>query len=91
MLKPNNPKNYGFINSPNFPYQDRNKIPFQVMATAFFKYLKWLDITGTSRANIIGLDNSNNLRINSDYGNMYLNSNSVGNNWTFMNVNHTVS
>ena len=53
------------------------------------KYLKWLDITGTSRANIIGLDNSNNLRINSDYGNMYLNSNSVGNNWTFMNVNHT--
>jgi hypothetical protein len=43
VLKPNNPKNYGFINSPNFPYQDRNKIPYQVMATAFFKYLKWLE------------------------------------------------
>jgi hypothetical protein len=53
------------------------------------KYLKWLDITGTSRANIIGLDNYNNIRINSDYGNMYLNSNSVGNKWTFINANHT--
>lgn len=53
------------------------------------KYLKWLDITGTSRANVVGLDNYNNIRINSDYGNMYLNSNSVGNTWTFMNINHT--
>lgn len=53
------------------------------------KYLKWLDITGTSRANVVGLDNDNNIRINSDYGNMYLNSNSIGNTWTFMNMNHT--
>ena len=53
------------------------------------KYLKWLDITGTSRANIIGLDINNNIKINSDYGNMYLNSNGINNNFTFINVNNS--
>ena len=39
------------------------------------KYLKWLDVTGTSRSNVICLDNNNNLNINSDFGNIYLNTN----------------
>lgn len=53
------------------------------------KYLKWLDITGTSRANIIGLDTNNNIKLNSDYGNMYLNSNGLKNTWTFINTNNS--
>jgi hypothetical protein len=53
------------------------------------KYLKWLDVTGTSRANIIGLDNDNNVKINSDYGNIYLNSDGVKNTWTFINTNNS--
>jgi len=54
------------------------------------KYLKWLDITGTSRANIISLDNVNNVKINSAFGNLVLNSES-NNSYTFLNVNGNVS
>ena len=50
------------------------------------KYLKWLDITGTSRSNIISLDNLNNVKINSAYGDLILNSES-NNSYTFFNVN----
>jgi fibronectin-binding autotransporter adhesin len=50
------------------------------------KYLKWLDITGTSRASIISLDNSNNVNLNSAFGNLFLNS-QIGNSHTFFNVN----
>jgi len=46
------------------------------------KYLKWLDITGTSRSNVISLDNSNNVNINSDFGSIFLNSD-----YTFLNSN----
>jgi hypothetical protein len=51
------------------------------------KYLKWLDITGTSRANIIALDQENNVNINSAFGNMSINSNSPGS-YTFINNNN---
>ena len=54
------------------------------------KYLKWLDITGTSRANIISLDNVNNVKINSAFGNLVLNSESVSS-YTFLNVNGNAS
>ena len=54
------------------------------------KYLKWLDITGTSRANIISLDNVNNVKINSAFGNLVLNSESDSS-YTFLNVNGNVS
>ena len=54
------------------------------------KYLKWLDITGTSRANIISLDNVNNVKINSAFGNLVLNSES-DNSYTFLNVNGNAS
>ena len=50
------------------------------------KYLKWLDITGTSRSNIISLDNLNNVKINSAFGDLILNSES-NNSYTFFNVN----
>jgi hypothetical protein len=50
------------------------------------KYLKWLDITGTSRSNIISLDNSNNVKINSAFGDLLLNSGS-NNSFTFLNAN----
>jgi hypothetical protein len=36
------------------------------------KYLKWLDVTGTSRSNVICLDNNNNVNINSLFGNIYI-------------------
>jgi hypothetical protein len=48
------------------------------------KYLKWLDKTGTSRANIIALDDDNNVNINSAYGNMRINNNNPGS-FTFIN------
>ena len=50
------------------------------------KYLKWLDITGTSRSNIISLDNLNNVKINSAFGDLVINSES-NNSYTFFNVN----
>ena len=48
------------------------------------KYLKWLDITGTSRGNVIALDQENNVNINSAFGNMFVNSNSRSS-YTFIN------
>ncbi len=50
------------------------------------KYLKWLDITGTSRANVIALDQENNVNINSAFGDMFVNSNSPSS-YTFINNN----
>ena len=52
------------------------------------KYLKWLDKTGTSRANIIALDNDNNVNINSAYGDMKINNNNP-NSYTFINNNNS--
>ncbi len=43
ILKPNKPAQVGFINSPKFPFQDISKVPYRIMATAFFEYLKWLE------------------------------------------------
>jgi hypothetical protein len=52
------------------------------------KYLKWLDVTGTSRSNVICLDNNNNVSINSNFGSISLHSNS---NYTFLNSNLLLS
>lgn len=49
------------------------------------KYLKW--ITQSTTANIIGIDSSNNLNLNSGGGDMYINSNNGGSN-TFFNVSN---
>lgn len=43
IIKRNKPKQFGFINSPNFKFQDTRKVPYQIMATALFQYLKWLE------------------------------------------------
>ena len=52
------------------------------------KYLKWLDITGTSRSNVINLDDSNNVNLNSPLGNLYFNStNSFFNSNTLLSSN----
>lgn len=51
------------------------------------KYLKWLDNTGTSRANIITLNADNNVNINGAFGNMSINSNNPGS-YTFINHNN---
>ena len=52
------------------------------------KYLKWLDKTGTSRANIIALDGDNNVNVNSAFGNMNINSNNQ-HSYTFVNSNNS--
>jgi len=52
------------------------------------KYLKWLDNTGTSRANVISLDNYNNVNINSAFGNMNINTDKP-NSYTFVNSNNS--
>jgi hypothetical protein len=52
------------------------------------KYLKWLDKTGTSRANIIALDEDNTVNINSAYGNMRIN-NDRQDSYTFINSNNS--
>ena len=51
------------------------------------KYLKWLDITGTTRSNVIALDSNNNVNLNSANGQIYINSNNSGSN-TFINVSN---
>ena len=50
------------------------------------RYLKWLDKTGTSRANIVVLDNNNDLKINGGLGDIYINSTN-GNSATLLNAN----
>jgi hypothetical protein len=50
------------------------------------RYLKWLDKTGTSRANIVVLDDNDNLKINGGFGDIYINSTS-GNSATLLNAN----
>ena len=52
------------------------------------KYLKWLDKTGTSRANIIALDGDNNVNVNSAFGNMNINTNTPDS-YTFVNSNNS--
>jgi hypothetical protein len=49
------------------------------------KYLKWLDITGTSRSNVITLDNLNNVNFNSSLGDLIVNSSK----FMFLNINNT--
>jgi hypothetical protein len=49
------------------------------------KYLKWLDITGTSRSNVITLDNLNNVNLNSSFGDFIVTSAK----FMFLNVNNT--
>ena len=52
------------------------------------KYLKWLDKTGMSRANIIALDDDNNVNVNSAFGHMKINNGSPGS-YTFINSNNS--
>lgn len=53
------------------------------------KYLKWLDSTGTSRANIIGVDTNNDLHIRPVHinGDVFLNSVTTGSSRTIINAN----
>lgn len=48
------------------------------------KYMKWLDKTGTTRANIVALDNNNNVNINSAFGDVNINGGAPGS-FTFIN------
>ena len=57
----------------NWSFADNLQIPAG-------KYLKWLDPTGVTRNNILGLDTSSNLYINSGQGDIYFNSNATGSN-----------
>jgi len=52
------------------------------------KYLKWLDPTGVTRNNVLGLDTSSNLYINSGLGDIYFNNNATGSN-NYFNINNT--
>ena len=54
------------------------------------KYLKWLNSSGLTRASILGLDNNNNLNINSASADIYINSNITRSSITFFNVNSTI-
>ncbi len=42
VIKKGNPKNYDFINSPNYPHQNKSKIPPQIYAQARWEFYKWL-------------------------------------------------
>jgi hypothetical protein len=52
------------------------------------KFLKWIDNTGITRANIIGMDTSNNTLLNSfSNGNVIINNNPKS--FTYININNT--
>jgi hypothetical protein len=52
------------------------------------KFLKWIDNTGVTRANIIGMDTSNNTLLNSfSNGNVIINNNPRS--FTYININNT--
>lgn len=54
------------------------------------KFLKFLDATGATKNNIIGLDSNSHLHINSsNVGDIYLNSNTTNSN-TFINTNNSI-
>jgi len=65
----------------NFSYKDNLQIPSG-------KYLKWLDFSGVTRNNILGLDTSSNLYINSGKGDIFFNNNATGSN-NYFNINNT--
>ena len=65
----------------NWSFADNLQIPAG-------KYLKWLDPTGVTRNNILGLNTSSNVYLNSGQGDIYFNSNNNGSN-TFFNVMNT--
>lgn len=50
------------------------------------RHLKWLDTTGTSRSNVISMDAFNNVNLGSSFGDVYINSSSTRNSYTFMNA-----
>ena len=50
------------------------------------KFLKWLDTTGTSRSNVICLDQNNNVNFGSSIGDVYINSLTTQGNFTYINV-----
>lgn len=52
------------------------------------KFLKWLDVTKTSRSNILCLDENNDIRLNSAFGQMYINCNNSGSN-TLLNTRNS--
>lgn len=54
------------------------------------KYLKWLDVTGITRSNVIALDTANNVNLNSANGDVYINSNNGGSH-SFINANNSRS
>ena len=51
------------------------------------KYMKWLDTTGVSRSNVLGINTNGNLNINSDFGGIIINPSGD----TFINSNLKVS
>ena len=53
------------------------------------KYLKWLDITGVTKNNIIGLDSSSHVKLNSAInGDMYINTYSTSGSVTYINTSN---
>ena len=52
------------------------------------KFLKWIDSNGITRSNIISLDNTNNVILNSGKGDIKINSDNTGGSYTFINVNN---
>jgi hypothetical protein len=52
-------------------------------------FLKFLDTTGVTKHNILGLDASSNINLNSGVGDMYINSNSIDGSNLFFNVSNS--
>ena len=52
------------------------------------KFLKWIDSTGTTRSNIISMDSTNNVNLNSGKADININSNNTAGSYTFINVNN---
>ena len=66
----------------NWSFADNLQIPAG-------KYLKWLDPTGVSRNNILGLDTMSNLYINSGKGDIYFNTMTMSGSNNYFNINNT--
>jgi hypothetical protein len=52
------------------------------------KFLKWIDSTGTTRSNIITLDETNNVILNAGKANIRINSDNTTGSYTFINASN---
>ena len=70
------------MSSVNWNFKDNLTIPAE-------KYLKWIEFTGVSKSNILGMNSSSNVLLNSGNGDIYINCSTSNTSTTLINFNNS--